>query len=967
MPRPRPPSALRWSRLAGLGLVLGCGGPGAKPAAGADDTAAPERPAGDGHDSGPPRDTGAPETGDAVLPAARCRSLDPDWGAAHRASDDPVDAELADIIEARDLLGDPTLYVDGDGRCRQRRLPGPTDPLALLGRALFHSPVLSGDGDTACATCHHPLLAGADALVLPAGVGGAPEAVGADRVAGTTDIARLRGARNTPSVFNAGLWDRALMWDGRIEAVDPAAGFNGSVGGITTPDGPSAAPDLVAAQALLPLAHPHELAGSAATDPAGAVAAAVARLAEDDAWVDAFAAPCADPEALPASWRAACGAADGAGLVTADHLARALSAHQRSMVFADSPWAAYVQGDVDALPAAAKAGALLFYRPPDAGGLNCGACHTGDRFTDEAFHAVGAAQIGPGDPLLAGTPGVDAGRAAISGDPADTWAFRTPSLLNVAATAPYFHAGAVPTLFRAVLHYRGVETSLEQSFGVPGEPLRRPPPWCSTAWFRDIADCESLYDIDATHGGDRSVGLDGELVGIDTATNASTVLVELFLESLSDRRLGDPEALAPWIPPAAPGAPTPTATSDEWPERCGEMVEWDQTMDLRVKGARWLATGALPPGVTPTTGLAPFAAFGRSHWTVFGQRHRHLTGRSSHPASVGAGVLALVPAASRAALLDAYADRAWDDALPPVAEARAAVFAQLQAWRTEGAPPAAETRSATLAGLLAPQRGEAAGIAALARAHGAAWAVLPDAAAHRQALRAYLAGDHTGLPAEMRELPGEVLRPTAALARELADRGLVLDAALGEHLLRYATATAGPDCVGGFDPRQDFGGQAAAHTGFSPWIEDWIFNLETGTQDPLATEQELAALVARLESAVGHPGPAPVLDAVAQARRAGAAARADRAAAALALGRAVAAGADPAPAEAALFAAQDALLAAEADQLAAELGYQLGLWFALGPAEQAALQHWVACLEDPATQALRDHGGFGRPGACLPD
>jgi cytochrome c peroxidase len=78
----------------------------------------------------------------------------------------------------------------------------------------------------------------------------------------------------------------------------------------------------------------------------------------------------------------------------------------------------------------------LFY-----GEAGCAGCHSGPFLTDHDFHAMGAPQIGPGKAARFESHARDEGRFRVTGDPADLYAFRTPSLRNVALTAPYGHAG----------------------------------------------------------------------------------------------------------------------------------------------------------------------------------------------------------------------------------------------------------------------------------------------------------------------------------------------------------------------------------------------------------------------------------------------------------------------------------------------------------------------------------------------
>jgi cytochrome c peroxidase len=103
-------------------------------------------------------------------------------------------------------------------------------------------------------------------------------------------------------------------------------------------------------------------------------------------------------------------------------------------------------------PQAARRGALLFMLPTRADGASCISCHRGDRFTDEQCHVLGMPQIGlgkgDGDTLTD-----DFGRFRVTGNDADLYAFRTPSLLNVTANGPWGHSGAYTTLEAAVRHH----------------------------------------------------------------------------------------------------------------------------------------------------------------------------------------------------------------------------------------------------------------------------------------------------------------------------------------------------------------------------------------------------------------------------------------------------------------------------------------------------------------------------------
>ncbi|MEL6685124.1 MAG: cytochrome-c peroxidase, partial [Pseudomonadota bacterium] len=88
-------------------------------------------------------------------------------------------------------------------------------------------------------------------------------------------------------------------------------------------------------------------------------------------------------------------------------------------------------------------------------------CHSGPFLTDHDFHAMGAPQIGPGKAARFESHARDEGRFRVTGDPADLYAFRTPSLRNVALTAPYGHAGGHADLRRFIEAHLDPVTALQ--------------------------------------------------------------------------------------------------------------------------------------------------------------------------------------------------------------------------------------------------------------------------------------------------------------------------------------------------------------------------------------------------------------------------------------------------------------------------------------------------------------------------
>ena len=106
----------------------------------------------------------------------------------------------------------------------------------------------------------------------------------------------------------------------------------------------------------------------------------------------------------------------------------------------------------------ARHGMFLFYRQ-----LGCSDCHSGVFQTDQDFHAIAMPQVGPGkgDNLPGYNDGRDDfGRERVTGDPADRFKFRTPTLRNVELTGPYGHAGAYYSLDDMVRHHLNAVSAL---------------------------------------------------------------------------------------------------------------------------------------------------------------------------------------------------------------------------------------------------------------------------------------------------------------------------------------------------------------------------------------------------------------------------------------------------------------------------------------------------------------------------
>ena len=123
-----------------------------------------------------------------------------------------------------------------------------------------------------------------------------------------------------------------------------------------------------------------------------------------------------------------------------EDVGRALAGFVRSLLSGDSAYDRYLFGDESALSESAKRGLKLFQRK-----ANCSTCHAGPNLTDERFHNTGVAWRDGGLQ--------DVGRFAVTKQEQDRGAFKTPTLRDVALTAPYMHDGSIPTLEKVIERY----------------------------------------------------------------------------------------------------------------------------------------------------------------------------------------------------------------------------------------------------------------------------------------------------------------------------------------------------------------------------------------------------------------------------------------------------------------------------------------------------------------------------------
>ncbi|SDH66921.1 cytochrome-c peroxidase [Pseudomonas panipatensis] len=240
-----------------------------------------------------------------------------------------------------------------------------------LGKQLFFEPRLSSSHVISCNSCHN------------IGSGGA------DNVPTSTGHAWQKGARNSPTVFNAVL-NASQFWDGRAKDLEE--------------------------QAKGPVQNPVEM-HSTPQD-------VEQTLSSIPDYVSAFG------KAFPNDKKP----------VSFDNMARAIQAFESTLITPDSRFDRYLKGDDQALDSEEKNGLQTFIA------AGCVSCHNGVNLGGQAYFQFGVVQK-PNNKVL---PDADQGRFAITKTQSDKYVFRVAPLRNVALTAPYFHSGQVWDLKQAV-------------------------------------------------------------------------------------------------------------------------------------------------------------------------------------------------------------------------------------------------------------------------------------------------------------------------------------------------------------------------------------------------------------------------------------------------------------------------------------------------------------------------------------
>jgi cytochrome c peroxidase len=420
-------------------------------------------------------------------------------------------------------------------------VPTINSPAAQLGMKLFYSKALSGDMDTACVTCHHPMLGGGDGLSLSVGVEAEmPDLLGPGRVhssSGTDYDGGPTVPRNAPTTFNIMLWEREIFHDGRLETL-PGVNNSEIVGDmIITPDSggiadANAGSNLTQAQARFPVTSAEEMRGhtfehgqsnDAVRDHlAERIKGASNNELTTNNWLDAF----RDGFSSPTS------SVDQ--LITFNNITAAIAEYENSQTFINTPWKAYLEGDLSAVNEDAKQGAILFYKSPNDGGAGCASCHSGSFFSDEGFHVSAFPQVGRGKGD--GTTSTDDfGRFKVTAENDDRYAFRTPSLINVEVTGPWGHAGSFMSLEDTVrYHLNPADAFVSYDASKLDNNVQTADMAANTQ--NALNHLKSLQDNDQA-----------KLKNVDLSDTEVNQLLA-FILTLTDPCVKDRACLAPWIP-----------------------------------------------------------------------------------------------------------------------------------------------------------------------------------------------------------------------------------------------------------------------------------------------------------------------------------------------------------------------------------------------------------------------------------
>ena len=278
----------------------------------------------------------------------------------------------------------------------------PSSPEKInLGRLLFFDPILSGNKDVSCATCHQPEFNYAEFLETSIGVNGTGSG-SKRRFLETNDLPFVK--RNSQSVLNTAfngikngeVYDpekAPMFWDLRVKSLEM--------------------------QALQPIKTLEEMRGNSFHE-GKVLDEVIARIKKIPTYEMLFATAFSG-EKEP---------------VNELNLSKAIAAYERTLVAPNTRFDLYMRGDSSALSTSEKDGLNAFLV------TGCAKCHSGPMFSDYKLHTLGV-------------PDTD-NRKESDGGINNGYGFRTPTLRNLRFTSPYMHSGKFKTLDQVLMFYEDV-------------------------------------------------------------------------------------------------------------------------------------------------------------------------------------------------------------------------------------------------------------------------------------------------------------------------------------------------------------------------------------------------------------------------------------------------------------------------------------------------------------------------------
>ncbi|MEX0273384.1 MAG: cytochrome-c peroxidase [Flavobacteriaceae bacterium] len=324
-------------------------------------------------------------------------------------TDIPEESQLEQqLVTLYGSLDELTMPLDGDYQNIPQDPKNPiTSEKVALGQLLFHETGLAlsakkevGMGTYSCASCHHAkagFQSGVKQGLGEGGIGfgsfGEGRTISPDYDSETADIQPIR----SPSAMNAA-YQKVMLWNGQFGAT----GVNTGTESQWTPDTPKEA-------------NTHGFEGLETQAIAG---------------LDVHRLKCEPEMIIDTPYQAYFDAAypnipqeERYGKLQA---ALAIAAYERTLLASESPFQQWLRGDETAMTYDQKKGAELFF-----GKANCFACHSGPGLNGMGFHALGMNDLQGSDVLGEVDEATTKGRGGFTGNAADDYKFKTPTLYNL--------------------------------------------------------------------------------------------------------------------------------------------------------------------------------------------------------------------------------------------------------------------------------------------------------------------------------------------------------------------------------------------------------------------------------------------------------------------------------------------------------------------------------------------------------